>query len=128
VTVVPRSERVYTVSEVAAALRVSNETIRRKISAGELRAIEIGGGSRRQYRILARDLAAWLGPEEARALFGVGEGLEALRAIFMPLSETERERLIAKAVRWAREHMPEPEPSGRTVSPEEIAARFKRAE
>lgn len=119
---------IYTVSEVAQALRVSSETIRRKIDAGELHAIEITGGPRRQYRILARDLATWLGPDEARAVFGVGEGFEALQRIFAPLGDAEREALVAEAVVWARAQRPDPEVTGRVVSPDEIAAQFKQPE
>lgn len=115
---------VYSVTEVAEALRVSSETVRRKIVAGELSAIELGGGRRKQYRILAKDLAAWLGAENAEAVFGIGAGLEALRALFAPLSAEERETLLGEAVTWAKSQRPEPEFVGKTLSAEDVANRF----
>ena len=63
---------VYTPQEIASVLRVSAETIRRKIALGELGALEVGGRERKQYRILAQDLVTWLGADRARALFGIG--------------------------------------------------------
>ncbi len=117
---------VYSVSEVAEALRVSPETVRRKIAAGELSAIELGGGARKQYRILARDLAAWLGAENARAVFGIAAGLEALGALFAPLDDGVREALINEAVVWAKDQKAEPALSGKTLSPEDIARRFAK--
>lgn len=48
-----------TVQEVAAALAVHPATVRRRIAAGELRALRLGGkGS--SIRIYERDLDAWL--------------------------------------------------------------------
>ena len=117
---------VYSVSEVAEALRVSPETVRRKIAAGELNAIELGGGARKQYRILARDLAAWLGAENARAVFGIAVGLEALGALFAPLDDGVREALINEAVVWAKDQKAEPALSGKTLSPGDIARRFAK--
>lgn len=38
--------RVYTVNEVAAKLRVDHNTVRRRIKAGELEGIKIGGSIR----------------------------------------------------------------------------------
>lgn len=117
---------VYSVNEVAKALRISGETVRRKIAAGELDAIEISSGARKQYRILAKDLAAWLGAENARAVFGIGAGLEALHALFSPLSAKERKTLIDEAVAWARDQRDKPELSGNTLSAEDIANRFAK--
>ncbi|MCL6527268.1 MAG: helix-turn-helix domain-containing protein [Thermaceae bacterium] len=117
-------EPVYTVAEVARILRVSDETIRRKVSSGELGAVEVSSGRRKQYRILYRDLVAWLGPEQARALFGVGEGLREVRAFFERLPESEREVLLQEALAWARARQPEPSETGRTLSPEQIRQRF----
>lgn len=113
-------------AEVAAALRVSSETIRRKIASRELKAVEVSSGPRRQYRLLARDLAAWLGPDTASAVFGVGAGLDALEAAFAPLTPKAREALLEEAKSWARERAPEREFAGRTASPEEIARRLRR--
>ncbi len=101
-------QAVYTLAEVAAALRVSSETIRRKIVAGELTAVEIGGTRRKQYRIFAADLARWLGPERVGQLFGLGRALDELQAAFAQVPEAERETLIAGAVRWAKDARPTP--------------------
>lgn len=116
---------VYTVAEVAAALRVSSETIRRKIANRELRAVEVSSGPRRQYRLLARDLAAWLGPDTASTVFGVGAGLDSLERAFAPLAPEAREALLEEAKSWTRERTPERELAGRTASPQEIARRFR---
>lgn len=104
----PEPQAVYTLAEVAAALRVSSETIRRKIVAGELSAVEIGGTRRKQYRIFAVDLARWLGSERVAQLFGLGRALDELRAAFAEVPEPERESLIAEAVTWAKESRPAP--------------------
>ena len=117
---------VYTVAEIAAALRVSTETIRRKITAGELRAIEITRSPRRQYRVLERDLVTWLGPDAARAVFGIGEGIEQVRAALGALDERDRETLLEEARTWARSRALPRETEGRTVTPEDVAARFTR--
>ena len=119
-----QTEPVYTIAEVASALKISTETVRRRIVSGELHAIEIGADSRRQYRILARDLTAWIGAEAARAVFGIGQGLDALREAFAGLNDTERSELIDEAQVWARSKANEPTPIGRAVSLEEIKARF----
>lgn len=52
----PAGGRLLTVSEVAAAMRVSNMTIYRLIKAGELPAVRVG----RSYRIREADVAAYL--------------------------------------------------------------------
>jgi excisionase family DNA binding protein len=56
VRVVPAGDRLLTVSEVAAAMRVSNMTIYRLIKSGELPAVRVG----RSYRIREGDVAAYL--------------------------------------------------------------------
>ena len=114
----------YTVSEVAHALRISSETVRRKIAQGELRAIEVSQTPRKQYRILSRDLSLWLGEEQARAVFGVGEALVTLRSAFAQLGENDRTVLLYEAKAWARARTPERDRVGRTVSAEAIAERF----
>lgn len=48
-------ERLLTIKEVAHLENVCERTIRRRILAGELRAVRVG----RQYRIRPRDLNAW---------------------------------------------------------------------
>ena len=57
---VPAGERLLTVREVAAALRVSTMTVYRLIRAGELRALRVG----HSYRIRESDVDAYL--EEVR--------------------------------------------------------------
>lgn len=49
-------ERFYTVSEVAATVRVSKMSVYRLIETGDLDAVKIG----RQYRITQRALDEWL--------------------------------------------------------------------
>lgn len=121
----PKEPRtLYTVGEVAAALRVSSETIRRKIAQGELRAVVVTRTPRKQVRILLRDLTDWLGEEQARAVFGVGDALVALRSVFTQLPDAEQAALLEEAKVWARAHTPEREVAGRSVSAEAIAERF----
>ncbi len=122
----PQTEPVYTISEVANALKLSSETVRRRITSGELHAIEIGGQPRRQYRILARDLTAWIGEDAARAVFGIGHGLNALQAAFTDLEPNARTALIDEAQTWARTQTDTPAPTGQTVSNEEIKKRFPK--
>lgn len=100
-TAVP-TRTVFTLSEVAGVLRVTSETIRRKIVSGELGAVEVGGKTRKQYRVTASDLSAWLGPERAAQLFGVCAGLRALEEAFAAQPEEEVEAAIARAVRAER--------------------------
>jgi excisionase family DNA binding protein len=50
------SARYLTVTEVAAALRVSNMTVHRLISAGDLSAVKVG----RSVRLRADDVEAYL--------------------------------------------------------------------
>ncbi|MBW3578292.1 MAG: helix-turn-helix domain-containing protein [Actinobacteria bacterium] len=49
-------ERLLTVSEVAAELRVSNMTVYRLIRRGQLSALRVG----KNYRVRQQDLAAYL--------------------------------------------------------------------
>ena len=65
----PEYQRVYTPTEVAQILRVSEETIRREIRRDQLRALQV----ERQYHITPADLVAWLG--KARYV-GRGESQE----------------------------------------------------
>ena len=121
-----QNEPVYTIAEVASALKLSSETVRRRITSGELHAIEIGGLPRRQYRILARDLAAWIGEDAAKAVFGIGHGLDALQTAFADLEPKARAALIDEAQTWARAKTVAPAATGRTVSREEISKRFPK--
>jgi len=118
-------KNVYSVNEVADALSMSGETIRRKIASGDLRAIEIGGKKRKQYRILAKDLIAWLGEDNAHEIFGFAKGLKALGELFKPLSSSERSELISEANQWARSQIAEAKVTGNSLTKEEIASRLK---
>ncbi len=117
---------VFTVAEIAEGLRMSDETIRRKIQNGELTALQIGTGPRKTIRVLAKDLVQWLGPTTAREVFGIGEGLLEVEQAFAKLEPEEREALIAEAIKAARAKQPERKLVGRQLSAEKIAARFKR--
>lgn len=59
-------ERVYTVGEVARALRVSPVTLVRAIHKGKLRALRVGG----QWRILGGEAMRYLYEETKRTLAG----------------------------------------------------------
>ena len=115
---------VYTVGEVATALRVSDETVRRKINSGELKALEVSSGTRKRYRILLSELVRWLGVDVVRELFGVGQALESFRDLFSDMSEKEREALLERAVTWAKDRVPDRELTGRSATSEEIKKRF----
>ena len=119
-------QTVFTVSDIATGLRMSDETIRRKIQNGELNAFQVGNGSRKTLRILAQDLVQWLGSDVAKSVFGIGEGLAELERAFAVLEPKEREALIARATAFAKETAPKRTLTGRTVSKEEIAARFPK--
>jgi excisionase family DNA binding protein len=114
---------IYTSSEVANALRVSEESVRREIRRGTLTAARIGN----QYRMTANDLAAWLGESRYRELFSPLGPLGALIG-YGNLEEDEAHRLALIAVTEARNLEPRTV-SGMTVSgvnapsPAEIKAR-----
>ena len=57
---------IYSTAELAAALNVSEESIRREIRRGHLQAMRIG----RQYRATPKDLIHWLGKNRYNELFG----------------------------------------------------------
>ena len=118
-------KNLYSVSEVAKALHVSGETIRRKIASGELNAVEVGSAKRKQYRILAKDLIQWLGEDNATEIFGFARGLETLKELFETLSPKERSELILEANKWARSQVAEPELRGKSLTKEEIANRLR---
>lgn len=115
---------VYTISEIATGLKMSDETIRRKIQSGELRALQIGNGNRKTLRVLPKDLVNWLGVANAREIFGIGEGLEELRQAFLVLKPEEREALIAEAFAHARANTPERALTGRVMTGEDWKAQF----
>jgi excisionase family DNA binding protein len=118
---------VFTIAEVATALRFSDETIRRKIQNGELKAIQISSGSRMTFRILARDLVVWLGAETAQKVFGVGQGLLEIETAFAQLQPTESEQLIANAISQVKTTMPKRNLVGREVNPSQVETRFAKA-
>jgi len=53
---VPSEDRLLTVREVAARMRVSNMTVYRLIQAGDLRAVRVG----RNYRLRQGDVDSYL--------------------------------------------------------------------
>ncbi len=120
------THNVFTVAEVAKTLRVSDETIRRKIIAGELEAIEVSSKPRKTYRIAPYALVRWLGAEKARDLFGIKNALDDMREAFLKVPEQELEDILTEAVAWARSQVPERQLTGRVLSPEEIRERFKK--
>lgn len=65
-------DHVYTVGEVASRLKISTETLRRKIAAGELSAVTVNAGERKHHRITSSQLRAWLGADACAVLFPVG--------------------------------------------------------
>lgn len=119
---------VFTPVEVARALRVTSETIRRKIQSGELGAIEVGGTQRKQYRITMSDLSRWLGPERAAQLFGIGSGLAALEQALGAIDSDTLEREVEGATRAVRAQRSHAEGSDLLPTPttEEIERRFRR--
>jgi excisionase family DNA binding protein len=119
-----KEQPVFTVAEIAEGLRVSDETIRRKIQIGELPAIQFKTGNRTTFRILAVDLIRWLGVKTAQQVFGIGSGLDLLEQAFAKLKVSDREALIELAVSSAKSKAPERALTGRTLSLEEIAVRF----
>jgi excisionase family DNA binding protein len=120
------TNQVFTIAEVAKVLRVSDETIRRKIIAGELEAIEVSKKPRKIYRIPPYALVRWLGAEKASTFFGVQDGFEELRDFLLDIPEAERDQLIEDALAWARARRPERQLTGRVATPEEIQKRFKK--
>lgn len=64
-------DNIYTPAEVAQALRVNEETIRREIRRDQLGAVQVG----RQYRITPADLVAWLGKARYLEIFRPHEAL-----------------------------------------------------
>jgi excisionase family DNA binding protein len=88
--------RIYTPAEVAQALRVGEETIRREIRRKRLPAIQIG----RQYRITPGDLIGWLGRERYLELFSPLEELFSLLGsggLADAEAQTEAEALVRRA-------------------------------
>ena len=120
------SKSVFTPVEVAQVLRVTSETIRRKIISGELGAIEVGGEKRKQYRITFSDLSRWLGPERSAQLFGADAGLhvlgEALAKVDDRYFEEEVPSIIQKV--RAQQTLPATDSYLPTPTPEEIQRKF----
>lgn len=99
--------RLLTVQEAAKLLHVSDDTVRRQIKEGALEAIRVRTTptGRAQYRIPTAAIDRVLG-NTALQLQGEADPFEPLRQAFAHLSEEEREDLIDRAVRWARERRP----------------------
>jgi excisionase family DNA binding protein len=111
---------IYTSAEVANALRVSEESVRREIRRGTLTAARIGN----QYRLTANDLAAWLGESRYRELFSPLGPLGALIG-FGGLEEEAAQKLALKAVKEVRINAPSA--SGVTApNPAEVKARRQK--
>lgn len=112
-----REQYVYTPAEVARALRVNEETVRREIRREQLGAVQIG----RQYRITVPDLIAWLGQERYLELFRPHEALLTL----LGSGGLDEEHAAAEAetlVRRARAEASR-QPEGVAPSPEQVARR-----
>lgn len=120
------SQTVFTPVEVAQVLRVTSETIRRKIISGELGAIEVGGEKRKQYRITLSDLNRWLGPERSEQLFGAAAGLHVLGEALAQADDhffEEELPIIIQKVR-AERRLPAADSYLPTPTPEEIQRKF----
>ena len=122
------AQAIFTPQEVARALRVSSETIRRKIVSGELHALEVGGKERKQYRIFSQDLVQWLGQERASVLFGFSRAVNELQAAWANVSDAEFDATLEEAIQHARDTRPTPEgPLKAALTLEEIAERSKHS-
>ncbi len=120
------SRTVFTPVEVAQVLRVTSETIRRKIISGELGAIEVGGDKRKQYRITLSDLNRWLGPERSTQLFGAAAGLHALGEALAQAGDHFFEEELPEIIQKVRAERPLPatDASLPSPTPEEIQRKF----
>ena len=118
-------KRLYTLSEIADALRVSKETIRRKVIQKEITAIEVTGAPKKQYRILHSELERWLGENAVQELFTQPTTFD-LPNLFEEMSDDAINTLINEAKAWAREHTSTSTPEGKTPTPDEIKARFPK--
>lgn len=115
-----------TVQQAARLLHVSDDTVRRQIKEGALEAIRVRTTptGRAQYRIPVKAVQQVLG-NTALALDEEPDPFEPLRQAFEPLSDDEREEVIAQAVQWARAHMPvDDRPRSPALTKEEIAQRL----
>lgn len=116
-----------TVQEVARKLRLSDDTVRRQIREGTLEAIRVRTTptGREQYRVPARAVEDILGTATSVPMPDL---FAPLREAFSVLSEEEREEILAQAVRWARERLPEP--AGErlpALTEEELTQRFRHS-
>ena len=102
------TKTVFTPVEVAQVLRVTSETIRRKIISGELGAIEVGGTKRKQYRITLVDLNRWLGPERSAQLFGADAGLQAVGEALAHADDRFFEEELPEIIQQVRAQRPLP--------------------
>jgi excisionase family DNA binding protein len=109
---------IYTSAEIARALRVSEESVRREIRRGALTAARIGN----QYRLTANDLAAWLGESRYRELFSPLGPLSALIG-FGGLEDDAAHALALKAVKEVNRARPHTASGMTAPSPAEVKAR-----
>jgi excisionase family DNA binding protein len=109
---------IYTSAEVASALRVSEESVRREIRRGRLTAARIGN----QYRLTANDLAAWLGESRYRELFSPLGPLGALIGLG-GLEEDAAHTLALNAVSEVRQASPRTASGVKAPTPAEVKAR-----
>lgn len=122
------NKTVFTPVEVAQVLRITSETVRRKILSGELGAIEVGGEKRKQYRITLTDLNRWLGPERSAQLFGADAGLYALGEALAKGDDHFFEEELLDIIQNVRAKQPLPAADAYlpTPSPEEIQRKFSK--
>ena len=118
------AKRVYKVEEIAAILRVSPETIYRKIESAELSALDLTTDDQKQYRVARSALIAWLGEQRFYELFTPSDASGVVCTLLNSLSESEKTELFDRAIAWARERRAERPLMGRTATAEEIRARF----
>ncbi|GAA5504091.1 hypothetical protein Dxin01_03859 [Deinococcus xinjiangensis] len=120
------SKTVFTPVEVAQVLRVTSETIRRKIISGELGAIEVGGEKRKQYRITFSDLSRWLGPERSAQLFGADAGIHALGEALAKADDHYFEEELPEMIQKVRaeRRLPASDAYLPTPTPKEIQRKF----
>lgn len=112
-------QRIFTPKEVAATLRLDEETVRREIRRERLQALKVG----RQYRITTGDLVHWLGKDRFLELFAP---LTALTHIVGSgdLADDEALELAERLVKRARQEASRV-PEAETPAPDEVRKQRK---
>ncbi len=66
-----QKDKLYRVKQLASQWAVSTDTVKRHIKSGRLPAVDMGTGSRADYRVAPEDAEAFLKPAqgECRSLF-----------------------------------------------------------